>query len=123
MLLINNEDYRLLFTTLQTINVRIPTRQTMAMHLRVKDVRRKSVDLRLREALRYNVSHDVAEAKKSFVVEVGGPSVGERDEASGRNLTDEEARSQMRRSARTPELELRICRLAGVSWVKKQVLC
>ena len=87
-----------------------------ATNLSVVNMRRKAVDLRLGEALRNDVAHDVAQPQQRLVVQVCRPSVGEGNEAPGRQLADEEARRRVRRGrTRAPELKLRIRRLARVA--------
>ena len=78
------------------------------------NVRRQSIDLRLRESLWSDFAHNIAESQQRFVVEFGRPSIGQGNQARGRNLTDEKTRRQVGRSPRTPELELRIRRFTGI---------
>lgn len=97
-----------------------PARRTRSssslLFLSVVNMRRKAVDLRLGEALRNDVAHDVAQPQQRLVVQVCRPSVGEGNEAPGRQLADEEARRRVRRGrTRAPELKLRIRRLARVA--------
>ena len=96
----------------KTTSIRLPT------NLGVKDVRWESINLSLGQSLRNHFSHDIAESQQSFVIEIRGPSVGERNEASGRDLTDEKARRQMRWSASTSKLKLRVRCIARVSEIK-----
>ena len=81
----------------------------------VIDVGGQSVDLRLGEPLRRDFAHDVAESQQGLVIEFGRPSIGEGKQAPRRQLADEKARRQVRRSPRTTELELRIRRFTRIS--------